>query len=87
MRSLLTLCLAPLLCTCSVWAIEPVLLDNQFTLPPGFHIYRAAEAQLTGGSYDLVFDGRGRLLVGDGKAVRRLADTDGDGVFDTQQTV
>ena len=38
-------------------------------------------------SYDLAFDGRGRLLVGDGKAVRRLADTDGDGVFDTQQTV
>ena len=87
MRSLTTACLTQLLCTCSVWAIEPVLLDDQFTLPPGFHIYRAAQAQLTGGSYDLVFDGRGRLLVGDGKAVRRLADTDGDGVFDTQQTI
>ncbi|MEE3373354.1 MAG: HEAT repeat domain-containing protein [Planctomycetota bacterium] len=87
MRSLTTTCLIQLLCTCSVWAIEPVLLDEQFILPPGFHIYRAAEAQLTGGSYDLAFDGSGRLLVGDGRAVRRLADTDGNGVFDAQQTI
>ena len=34
------------------------------------------------GSYDLVLDGEGRLLVGDGNAVRRLEDSDGDQVYD-----
>src|SRR5688572_13752530 len=60
----------------------PALLDDRFELPAGFHIYRAAEPELTGGSYDLAFDGDGRLLVGDGNAVRRLIDADGDGVYD-----
>ncbi|MDB4721177.1 hypothetical protein OAF65_05620, partial [Verrucomicrobiales bacterium] len=55
-------------------AASPVLLDDQFVLPPGFHIYRAAAPELTGGSYDLTFDGDGRLLVGDGQNVRRLKD-------------
>ncbi len=66
---------------------KPVLLDNQFDLPDGFHIYRAAQPELTGGSYDLTFDGQGRLLVGDGKAVRRLKDNDSDGVFDSQEII
>jgi putative heme-binding domain-containing protein len=61
---------------------KPVLLDDRFELSPGFHVYRAAGPELTGGSYDLAFDGDGRLLVGDGNAIRRLQDTDGDGVFD-----
>jgi putative heme-binding domain-containing protein len=60
----------------------PVLLDARFALPTGFHIYRAADPELTGGSYDLAFDGDGRLLVGDGTAIRRLEDTDSDGVYD-----
>ncbi|MCH2113809.1 MAG: HEAT repeat domain-containing protein [Pirellulales bacterium] len=68
-------------------AAEPVLLDDRFRLPEGFHIYLAAEPELTGGSYDLTFDGMGRLLVADGQAVRRLADNDKDGVFDTQETI
>jgi hypothetical protein len=46
----------------------PALLDDQFDLPAGFHIYRAAGPELSGGSYDLCFDGQGRLLVGDGNA-------------------
>ncbi|HKX63405.1 MAG TPA: HEAT repeat domain-containing protein [Verrucomicrobiae bacterium] len=65
----------------------PVLLDARFELPPGFHIYRAADPELTGGSYDLAFDGEGRLLVGDGTAVRRLEDTDSDGVYDRFEVI
>jgi hypothetical protein len=58
-------------------------LEDRFDLPPGFRIYRAAGPELTGGSYALAFDGEGRLLVGDGTAIRRLIDKDGDGVFDS----
>src|SRR5213594_3286987 len=65
----------------------PVFLDDQFELPPGFRIYRAAGSELSGGSYDLAFDGQGRLLAGDGNAVRRLSDTDGDGVFDSFEVI
>src|SRR5258705_9580807 len=65
----------------------PVFLDEQFELPQGFHIYRAAGPELSGGSYDLAFDGQGRLLVGDGNAVRRLNDVDGDGVFDSYEVI
>ncbi len=68
-------------------AAEPTLLDDQFQLPPGFHIYRAAQPQLTGGSYDLTFDGRGRLLVAEGNSLRRLVDTDNDGIYDSQETI
>ncbi|MCH2183969.1 MAG: HEAT repeat domain-containing protein [Mariniblastus sp.] len=66
---------------------EAVLLDDQFKLPAGFHIYKAADSSLTGGSYDLTFDGQGRLLVGDGEAVRRLTDTDGDQVYDQAEVI
>jgi len=65
----------------------PVLLDDQFQLPGGFHIYKAASPERTGGSYDLAFDGDGRLLVGDGKAVRRLYDDDRDGVYDRHEVL
>lgn len=60
----------------------PVFLDERFELPAGFRIYRAAPAGLGGGCYDIAFDGQGRLLVGDGKAIRRLFDDDSDGVYD-----
>src|SRR5688572_22015009 len=60
----------------------PELLDDQFELSAGFHIQRVAGPDLSGGSYDLCFDEQGRLLVGDGNAVRRLKDTDGDGTYD-----
>lgn len=63
-------------------AAGPVLLDDRFELPEGFHVYRAASSELTGGSYDITFDGEGRLLVGDGNAIRRLRDTNNDGVYD-----
>ena len=66
----------------SICSAAPELLDDQFELPRGFHIYRAAGPDLSGGSYDITFDGEGRLLVGDGTAVRRLKDTTGDGVYD-----
>ncbi len=65
----------------------PELLDDQFELPRGFHIYWAAGPELSGGSYDITFDGEGRLLVGDGTGVRRLKDTDGDGVFNSFETI
>lgn len=68
-------------------ADEPRLLDDQFRLPPGFHIYKAAPAELTGGTYDITLDGQGRLLVGDGNAVRRLTDTDNDQIYDTQEVI
>jgi len=70
------------------WLVgAPVFLDDQFELPPGFRIYRAAGPELSGGSYDLAFDGQGRLLAGDGNAVRRLSDADGDGVFDSFEVI
>src|SRR5262245_36177695 len=62
-------------------------LADRFELPPGFHIYRAAGPELSGGSYALTFDGEGRLLVGDGNAVRRLIDRDGDSVFDSYEVI
>jgi putative heme-binding domain-containing protein len=62
-------------------------LDRAFELPSGFHIYRAAGPELSGGSYALTFDGEGRLLVGDGNAVRRLIDRDGDGRFDSFEII
>lgn len=73
--------------SCAHALAEPVLLDQQFKLPPGFHIYKAADASLTGGSYDIAFDGQGRLLVGDGEAVRRLTDSNGDQVYDRQEVI
>jgi len=66
---------------------SPQDLADRFELPPGFHIYRAAGPELSGGSYALTFDGEGRLLVGDGNAVRRLIDKDGDGVFDSHEVI
>ncbi len=65
----------------------PVFLESQFDLPPGFRIYRAATSELSAGSYDLAFDGQGRLLVGDGNAIRRLKDADNDGVFDSFEVI
>jgi putative heme-binding domain-containing protein len=82
---LLRLC-SLLLVVCGLQA-APTFLEEQFELPEGFRIYRAATAELSGGSYDLVFDGQGRLLVGDGNAVRRLNDADQDGVFDSFEVI
>jgi putative heme-binding domain-containing protein len=65
----------------------PLYLEDRFEMPPGFRIYRAAGPELSGGSYDLVLDGEGRLLVGDGTQVRRLTDRDGDGVFDQSEVI
>ena len=54
----------------SVSPAAPVLQDDAFDLPTGFYIYKVAPPELTAGSYDITFDGEGRLLVGDGKNVR-----------------
>lgn len=80
------LCALWLLLACGLQA-APIYLDAQFELPEGFRIYRAATAELSGGSYDLAFDGQGRLLVGDGNAVRRLNDAECDGVFDSFEVI
>ncbi|MDP7050925.1 MAG: HEAT repeat domain-containing protein [Verrucomicrobiota bacterium] len=66
---------------------ETKLLDDQFELPQGFHIYRAAEPNLTGGSYDLTFDAQGRLLVAEGNSLRRIVDADKNGIYDSQETI
>src|SRR5438105_288128 len=83
--SFISLLSATLLFTRSFAA--PAFLDDQFEMPAGFRIYRAAERDLTGGSYALRFDGQGKLLVGDGTALRRLEDRDGDGVFDHAEVI
>jgi len=62
-------------------------LEDRFDLPKGFRIYKVAERELCGGSYDIAFDGSGRLLVGDGTQIRRLEDTNKDGVFDTSEVI
>lgn len=74
-------------CLLNALAGEPQYLEDLFELPPGMRLYRAAGPELSGRSYDLAFDGEGRLLVGDGAAVRRLADTDGDGLFDRFEVI
>ncbi len=68
-------------------ASTPQLLDDQFDLPEGFHIYKAAPSSLTGGSYVLCFDGDGKLLVGTGETIHRLSDTTQDGIFDHASTI
>ncbi|MBI2927813.1 MAG: hypothetical protein HYY24_19145 [Verrucomicrobia bacterium] len=83
----LTLSLLTLLTLCATSPAQPTNLTSAFDLPPGFHIYRAATAELSGGSYDLCFDGEGRLLVGDGTAVRRLIDRDNDGIYDGYEVI
>ena len=83
--------LASLFCLLSIatttQASNPTLLDDQFALPEGFHIYKAAPSSLTGGSYVLCFDGEGKLLVGTGETIHRLSDTNQDGVFDDAATI
>ena len=61
----------------------PAILDDQFQIPDGFHIYKAATGDLTQGSYVLCFDGEGHLLVGTGSTIRRLKDDDQDGIYDS----
>lgn len=51
---------------------SPTSVADQFEMPAGFRIYKVASGEVCGGSYDLTFDGDGRLLVGDGTQVRRL---------------
>ena len=82
-KSFYTLGLSLAVFSSSVLADGPILLDDQFQIPKGFHIYKAASSSLTGGSYVLCFDGVGDLLVGTGKTIRRLTDDDSDGVYDS----
>ena len=65
----------------------PIYVDTQFELPSGFHIYKLAENSATGGSYDIVFDGQGRILVGDTTSVRRLEDKDQDGLYESHKVI
>jgi putative heme-binding domain-containing protein len=71
----------------SAQAASPVLLDDQFELPKGFHIYKAAPPSLTGGSYVLSFDGAGHLLVGTGETIQRLTDSNQDGLYDKAEMI
>ena len=67
--------------------VAPVYVDDQFELPSGFHIYKLAENNATGGSYDIIFDGQGRILVGDTTSVRRLEDKDEDGLYESYKVI
>ncbi|MEE2614523.1 MAG: HEAT repeat domain-containing protein [Verrucomicrobiota bacterium] len=89
MKSLvaITTLLTLLISSTSLISANPILLDDQFILPEGFHIYRAVEPKLTGGSYDLTFDGEGQLLVAEGNSLRRIIDTDNNGIYDSQETI
>src|SRR6267142_6913581 len=80
----LRLCVKIAACVCVISAVAgaPEFMDDQFELPTEFHIQRVDGQELSGGSYALCFDAQGRLLVGDGNAVRRLKDVDKDGVYD-----
>lgn len=60
----------------------PATLEERFEIPRGFRVVKVAGGDLCGGSYDIAFDGEGRLLVGDGTQIRRLEDTNGDGLYD-----
>ncbi|MEM7232219.1 MAG: HEAT repeat domain-containing protein [Planctomycetota bacterium] len=62
-------------------------LESQFEIPAGFRLYKIAGREHCGASLDITFDGEGRLLVGDGKNVRRLIDTDGDAVIDRSEVI
>ncbi|MCZ6795079.1 MAG: hypothetical protein O7J95_15860, partial [Planctomycetota bacterium] len=66
---------------------SPEFLEDRFEMPEGFRIYKVAGRDLCGGSYDIAFDGEGRLLVGDGKQVRRLEDRDGDATYDRSAVI
>jgi putative heme-binding domain-containing protein len=78
--------LAAVVCL-STLAAGPEYLDDRFQMPQGFRIYKAASRDLCGASLDITFDGEGRLLVGDGKNVRRLIDEDRDGVYDRSEVI
>jgi len=65
----------------------PSYVEDRFDIPKGFRVYKAADRELCGGSYDIAFDGQGKLLVGDGTQVRRLEDRNGDGVFDHSEVI
>ena len=66
---------------------ETPCVHDLFELPSGFHIIRVATAKESGGSYDIAFDGDGRLLVGDGQNVRRLSDSNQDGIYDGHEVI
>ena len=75
-----------LLTLCAL-ADAPDYVEDRFQIPDGFRIYKVASGELCGGSYDITFDGQGRLLVGDGKQVRRLHYNREKGICDAYEVV
>ncbi|MCG3198080.1 MAG: hypothetical protein GHCLOJNM_02574 [bacterium] len=84
-RLSLSVCL--LLLVSRVAFAGPTYLDDQFTLPEGFHIYRYVEPSHVKISYSAAFDRIGRLYVGDGDRIVRVSDTDSDGVADSFESI
>lgn len=80
-----------LICTVCLPAAfsEPAIkyLDDQFTLPEGFHIYQYVEPSLVEIAYSIAFDRKANLYLGEGEGILRVSDKDGDGVADTKETI
>lgn len=66
---------------------DPVL-EGPFQVPPGFVVEQAAGDSEVGSLIQLTFDAEGRLVVSKERShPTRLLDNDGDGVYETQQTI
>ena len=65
----------------------PQMLDDRFSLPDGFRIYRYAAPDVAPGGYSIAFDGDGRVYVGAGGWIVRLEDRDKDGVAEAAETI
>ncbi len=66
---------------------DPVI-EGPFQTPPGFVVEQVAGDDAVGSLIQLTFDAEGRLVVSKERGYpTRLLDNDGDGVYETQQTI
>lgn len=63
-------------------AAEIELLDHNFNLPEGFHLYRYIKTDLVRRCYSIAFDPQGQMYVGSGERIVRVLDNDADGIAD-----
>ena len=66
---------------------DPVI-EGPFQVPPGFVVEQIAGDDEVGSLIQLTFDAEGRLVVSKERSYpTRLLDNDGDGLYETQQTI